>query len=67
MEKLEWVEQEYVDLRDTTFMIPLRIETQDRMRNAITILTYLLRGFNTNVMVLENDSNPTFKENVLPV
>ena len=67
MEKLEWVEQEYVDLRDTTFMIPLRVETQDRMRNAITILTYLLRGFNTNVMVLENDSNPTFKENVLPV
>ena len=67
MEKLEWVEQEYVDLKDTTFMIPLRVETQDRMRNAITILTYLLRGFNTNVMVLENDSNPTFKENVLPV
>ena len=67
MEKLEWVEQEYVDLKDTTFMIPLRIETQDRMRNAITVLTYLLRGFNTNVMVLENDSNPTFKENVLPV
>ena len=67
MEKLEWVEQEYVDLKDTTFMIPLRIETQDRMRNAITVITYLLRGFNTNVMVLENDSNPTFKENVLPV
>lgn len=65
--ELEILEQEYIDLKDTTFIIPLRIETQDRMRNIITILTYLLRGFDTNVIVKEYDKVSTFTESVMPI
>jgi hypothetical protein len=53
VEELEIVEQEYTPLKDATFIIPLRIETQDRMRNILTVLTYLLRGFDTTVIVKE--------------
>lgn len=65
--ELETLEQEYIDLKDTTFIIPLRIETQDRMRNIITTLTYLLRGFDTNVIVKEYDKVSTFSESVMPI
>ncbi len=64
---LERIEQEYIDLKDTTFCIPLRIETQDRMRNIITSLIYLLRGFDTNVIVKEYDSKSTFRDSVVPI
>ena len=54
------------DLSDCTFIIPLRIESKDRMRNIITVLIYLLRNFKTNVIVKEVDKEPIFKESVLP-
>ena len=39
------------DLTKTTFIIPLRIETDDRMRNIITILIYLTRNFDTKIIL----------------
>jgi hypothetical protein len=66
MKELEVLEQEYVSLRDATFLIPLRIETDDRMRNIITSLIYLLRNFDTTVIVKEYDSVSTFEQSVLP-
>jgi hypothetical protein len=66
MEELEFVEQEYIPLKEATFIIPLRIETDDRMRNIITTLIYLLRGFDTNIIVKEFDSVSTFEQSVLP-
>ena len=36
------------DLTNCTFIIPLRIETADRMRNITTSLIYLLSNFDTN-------------------
>jgi predicted glycosyltransferase involved in capsule biosynthesis len=66
MEELEFVEQEYIPLREATFIIPLRIETDDRMRNIITTLIFLLRGFDTTVIVKEFDSVSTFEQSVLP-
>lgn len=66
MEDLEFVEQEYVPLKEATFIIPLRIETDDRMRNIITTLIYLLRNFDTNIIIKEFDSAPTFEQSVLP-
>lgn len=66
MEELEILEQKYVSLRDATFLIPLRIETDDRMRNIITSLIYLLRNFDTTVIVKEYDSVSTFEQSVLP-
>ena len=43
------------DLSDVTFIVPLRIESQDRMRNIITSMIYLLRNFKTNVIIKECD------------
>ena len=54
------------DISDCTFIIPLRIESRDRMRNIITTLIYLLRNFKTNVIVKEVDKESIFKESVQP-
>ena len=55
------------DLSKTTFIIPLRIETEDRMRNIITTLIYLTRNFNTKVIVKEVDKESIYEREVLPL
>ena len=55
------------DLTKTTFIIPLRIETADRMRNIITILIYLTRNFDTKIIVKEVDESSVYEREVLPV
>ena len=55
------------DLTKCTFIIPLRIETADRMRNITTSLIYLLSNFDTNVIVKEFDSEPIFDLRVVPM
>lgn len=55
-----------INLKDTTFIIPLRIESADRMRNVITSVCYLLSNFDTNIIVKEGDSSPVFLHHVLP-
>lgn len=55
-----------INLSNATFIIPLRIESADRMRNIITLLCFLFGNFNTNVIVKEVDSESVFSENVLP-
>ena len=54
------------DLRDTTFIIPIRIESEDRMRNVITICCFLLENFDTKLIIKEVDEKSVFKEDVLP-
>ena len=54
------------DLKDTTFIIPICIESVDRMRNVITTLCYLLDNFDTKVIVKEVDSQSVFQEQALP-
>lgn len=56
-----------INLTDTTFIIPIMIETIDRYRNAKIILTYLNHHFNTNIIIYEiidNDSKLDFLENL---
>jgi len=55
-----------IDLRDTTFIIPIRIESEDRLRNVITICCFLLENFNTRIILKEVDSTSIFKERALP-
>ena len=54
------------DLKKCTFIIPLRIDTDDRMRNIITVLVYLLRNFDTNVIIKEFDKESIFDTQVVP-
>ncbi len=55
------------DLQKCTFIIPLRIETADRMRNILTTLIYLTRNFNTKVIVKEVDNESVYEREVLPL
>lgn len=55
-----------IDLSNATFIIPVRIESQDRMRNVLTILCFLLENFNTNIILKEVDEISVFKKNILP-
>lgn len=53
-------------LENTTFIIPLKIESGDRMRNIITVLCFLLHNFDSKVIVKEVDSQKVFEPDVLP-
>ncbi len=55
-----------IDLSRATFIIPIRIESQDRMRNVLTILCFLLENFNTKIIVKEVDWTSVFEESILP-
>jgi hypothetical protein len=47
-----------IDLRDVTFIIPIRIESLDRQTNALLTLNYLCKHLNTNIIILEHDVTP---------
>lgn len=49
------------DLSNVTFIMPLRIESQDRMRNVIISLSYLLTNFRTNIIIQEVDKESKFQ------
>ena len=55
-----------IDLKSCTFIIPVRIESKDRMRNVITVLCYLLGNFDTKVILKEVDTESVFEKEVLP-
>jgi len=48
-----------INLNKTTFIIPVCIESQDRLNNAVTVLGYLNHHFNTNVIIHELVSGET--------
>jgi len=54
------------DLSKATFIIPIRIESQDRLRNVITTTAFLLENFDTNIIVKEVDSESIFVRDVVP-
>jgi len=45
-----------IDLLDVTFMIPTRIESEDRKNNLTIVVDYLIKHFNTNIIICEQDS-----------
>ena len=56
-----------IDLSQATFIIPIRIESSDRLRNVITITAFLVENFNTNIIVKEVDSKSVFQEQAMPI
>ena len=41
------------DLSNATFIIPIRIESDDRLRNVVTSIAFLVENFDTNIIVKE--------------
>lgn len=56
-----------IDLTEATFIIPIRIESSDRLRNVITTTAFLLENFNTNIIIKEVDSDSIFQKEALPI
>jgi len=54
------------NLKDTTFIIPIRIESEDRLRNVITVCCFLLENFDTKVIIKEVDRKSVFQKDALP-
>lgn len=55
-----------IDLKDATFIIPIRIESDDRLRNVITTLCFLLSNFDAKIIVHEVDKESIFIKDALP-
>ena len=55
-----------IDFKDVTFIVPVRFDSEDRRRNFRTSMNYILRNFDTNIIVLESDetSNEGFVKSV---
>ena len=56
-----------IDLTEATFIIPIRIESNDRLRNVITTTAFLLENFDTNIIIKEVDSESIFKNVAFPM
>lgn len=56
-----------IDLSEATFIIPIRIESSDRLRNVITTTAFLLENFDTNILIKEVDTESVFQRDALPV
>jgi hypothetical protein len=56
-----------IDLSEATFIIPIRIESSDRLRNVITSTAFLLENFDTNIIIKEVDSESIFQRDALPI
>jgi len=46
-----------VDLKDVTFIIPIKIDSKDRLENFHTTFDYLTRNLDTNIIIYESSSN----------
>jgi len=55
------------DLSQATFIIPIRIESPDRLRNVVTTTAFLLENFKTNIIIKEVDKESVFKRDALPI
>tara|TARA_B100000902_G_scaffold233490_1_gene221384 strand:- start:465 stop:1280 length:816 start_codon:yes stop_codon:yes gene_type:complete len=56
-----------IDLSQATFIIPIRIESPDRLRNVITTTAFLIENFDTNIIIKEVDAEPVFQRDALPI
>ena len=54
------------DLTDCIFIVPVRIESEDRLRNVITVLCFIASNFDTNIIVKEVDTESVFADRALP-
>jgi len=56
-----------IDLKNVDFIVPLRIDTGDRLRNVILSTSYLLHHFDCTVTIKEIDSERRFETYALPI
>ncbi len=50
---------EKIDLRDFTILIPLRIDSVNRLENTLVSIDYIQTNFDTQILVLEASGRKT--------
>lgn len=58
VQKAKTITDGLIPLQECTFIIPIRIESEDRKTNFITVYDYLSRNFKTNIIFYECSSEP---------
>jgi hypothetical protein len=54
-------------MNDLTFLMPCRIESEDRLKNVITSISYIAHHFpQSSIIVKENDKQSVFQNKALP-
>lgn len=55
-----------IDFKDVTFIVPIKFDSEDRKTNFKISMRYILRNFDTNIIVMESDvdSNEEFVKSV---
>lgn len=66
MAKNDIIQMKLINLSPCTYIIPIRLESEDRIRNIITCLVYLLDNFKASYIIKEHDKTSVFNEVVLP-
>ena len=67
LDQLQYKEDDTkMELLGCTYMIPLRVETPDRLRNIITILLYFIKNIKAPIIVKEFDTESIYEASVLP-
>ena len=56
-----------INLLEATFIIPVRIESPDRLRNVVTTTAFLMENFDTNIIIKEVDNEPVFQRDAIPL
>ena len=56
-----------IDLSQATFIVPIRIESPDRLRNVVTTTAFLKENFDTNIIIKEVDKESVFQRDALPI
>jgi predicted glycosyltransferase involved in capsule biosynthesis len=51
-----------IDLKDITFTIPFRYDSEERLRNIRTVIAYLTKYFDTNIHVMEESHERRFTD-----
>ncbi len=51
-----------IDLSDHTFIIPVCLESEDRRNNLVLVIDFLLKYFDTNVIICESDKSIKVKD-----
>lgn len=50
------------DLREATFVIPLRVDSEDRIIDLHLLIEYLLSYYKTNILIIEDDKQPIYEQ-----
>lgn len=60
------IELDRIDLQDVSFLIPVMVDSQDRLNNLFTIVRYLNKYFKSKILVYEYGVTPFIEKEALP-